>query len=187
VELRRRGCEESRSAANASTSRTCSCPTLHHLMLRQAKEAEKQHGTKGSKPADGAAKAAPSGAKHADRDAAKKADGKASAAKHSADARPQKASAGAKKDSATAAKANGKEEKANGRVAVKKERKVFELPGQTRDTPPEVSLCSLPPAPHLTAAGCAPVLVFGQSGRPASCGVLCRQCLTSCHCIMSAL
>ena len=125
------------------TSLSSSYLTLHRPVLRQAKETEKPHSTKASRPADGAAKAVPSGVKHADRDGARKADGKAAAAKHSADARPQKAPAAAKKESAAAAKANGKEEKANGRVVVKKERKVFELPGQTRETPPEVSCCGL--------------------------------------------
>ena len=122
----------------AASALSPSDPTLRYLVLRQAKETDKPHSGKASKPASGAAKPVPSSAKDADRDTATKADGKAAALKHGAEARPHKGPAAAKKDSATAAKANAKEEKANGRVVVKKERKVFELPGQTRDTPPEV-------------------------------------------------
>lgn len=59
--------------------------------------------------------------------------------------KPGKAAQGAARKKGAAGKAEAKaakEAEANGKAgkaaAVKKERKVFELPGQTRDTPPEV-------------------------------------------------
>ena len=51
---------------------------------------------------------------------------------------------GKPKGVAKAAKENGKADKAA--AAVKKERKVYELPGQTRDTPPEVCPEALKPS-----------------------------------------
>ena len=111
--------------------------------LRQADGTAQKHSSKSSTAA--VAKAEPSGAKDASKvAAAKKADakagGKAAIVKEHANGKPPKAAtAGRKERAATAAKADDKEGKANGsRVAVKKERKVFELPGQTRETPPEV-------------------------------------------------